>query len=121
METRESDRGKLRLEIVSNRNPTRRKCMWLSEKREVLTNNTVRCLVFVVHPRSWGYSSVGRAPALQAGGHEFESHYLHQRWTNHRNCTLKNEYYNEKKDEKTKMVRKEPKQLRVMSLESKFQ
>jgi hypothetical protein len=27
----------------------------------------------------WGYSSVGRAPALQAGGHEFESHYLHQK------------------------------------------
>ena len=26
---------------------------------------------------SWGYSSVGRAPALQAGGHEFESRYLH--------------------------------------------
>ena len=26
---------------------------------------------------AWGYSSVGRAPALQAGGHEFESHYLH--------------------------------------------
>ena len=25
----------------------------------------------------WGYSLVGRAPALQAGGHEFESHYLH--------------------------------------------
>ena len=25
----------------------------------------------------WGYSSVGRAPALQAGGHEFESRYLH--------------------------------------------
>ena len=25
----------------------------------------------------WGYSSAGRAPALQAGGHEFESHYLH--------------------------------------------
>ena len=25
-----------------------------------------------------GYSSVGRAPALQAGGHEFESRYLHQ-------------------------------------------
>ena len=24
-----------------------------------------------------GYSSVGRAPALQAGGHEFESHHLH--------------------------------------------
>ncbi len=26
---------------------------------------------------SWGYSSVGRAPALQAGGQEFESPYLH--------------------------------------------
>ena len=25
----------------------------------------------------WGYSSVGRAPALQAGGHRFESDYLH--------------------------------------------
>ena len=27
----------------------------------------------------WGCSSVGRAPALQAGGHGFESHHLHQR------------------------------------------
>ena len=26
---------------------------------------------------TWGYSSVGRASALHAGGHEFESHYLH--------------------------------------------
>ena len=26
----------------------------------------------------WGYSSVGRAPALQAGGQEFESPYLHR-------------------------------------------
>ena len=26
----------------------------------------------------WGRSSVGRAPALQAGGQEFESLYLHQ-------------------------------------------
>ena len=26
----------------------------------------------------WGYSSVGRAPALQAGGQRFESAYLHQ-------------------------------------------
>ena len=29
-------------------------------------------------PGLWGYSSVGRAPALQAGGHEFESRYLHE-------------------------------------------
>ena len=27
---------------------------------------------------SWGYSSAGRAPALQAGGQEFEPPYLHQ-------------------------------------------
>ena len=27
---------------------------------------------------TWGYSSAGRAPALQAGGHQFESDYLHQ-------------------------------------------
>ena len=30
-----------------------------------------------VHLNLWGCSSVGRAPALQAGGHEFESHHLH--------------------------------------------
>ena len=27
---------------------------------------------------NWGCSSAGRAPALQAGGHGFESHHLHQ-------------------------------------------
>ena len=30
-----------------------------------------------VAAKIWGCSSVGRAPALQAGGHEFESHHLH--------------------------------------------
>ena len=29
-------------------------------------------------PFIWGCSSAGRAPALQAGGHGFESHHLHQ-------------------------------------------
>ena len=29
-------------------------------------------------PVSWGCSSVGRAPALQAGGRQFESDQLHQ-------------------------------------------
>ena len=29
--------------------------------------------------RPRGCSSVGRAPALQAGGHGFESHHLHQK------------------------------------------
>ena len=28
-------------------------------------------------PIKWGCSSAGRAPALQAGGHGFESHHLH--------------------------------------------
>ena len=27
----------------------------------------------------WGYSSAGRAPALQAGGQEFDPPHLHQR------------------------------------------
>ena len=27
----------------------------------------------------WGFSSAGRAPALQAGGQEFDSPHLHQR------------------------------------------
>ncbi len=27
----------------------------------------------------WGFSSAGRAPALQAGGHRFEPDYLHQK------------------------------------------
>ena len=30
-------------------------------------------------PNSWGRSSVGRAPALQAGGQEFESLRLHRK------------------------------------------
>ena len=29
-------------------------------------------------PEKWGCSSAGRAPALQAGGHGFDSHHLHQ-------------------------------------------
>ena len=28
----------------------------------------------------WGYSSAGRAPALQAGGQRFDPAYLHQIW-----------------------------------------
>ena len=31
-----------------------------------------------LQPFLWGCSSAGRAPALQAGGHGFESHHLHQ-------------------------------------------
>ena len=39
-------------------------------------------------PNLWGYSSVGRAPALQAGGHEFESRYLH--WSKDQDLFLEN-------------------------------
>ena len=30
--------------------------------------------------QEWGYSSAGRAPALQAGSHRFEPDYLHHTW-----------------------------------------
>ena len=44
-------------------------------------------------PDSWGISSVGRAPALQAGGHEFESRILHLIMKTHYHlCTLKIAY-----------------------------
>ena len=43
--------------------------------------------------RTWGISSVGRAPALQAGGHEFESRILHLIMKTHYHlCTLKIAY-----------------------------
>ena len=38
----------------------------------------------------WGCSSVGRAPALQAGGHGFESHHLHGKLTKLTNLYLEN-------------------------------
>ena len=45
-----------------------------------------RCLIFEVRKgyatpkKLWGYSSAGRAPALQAGGQRFDPAYLHQIW-----------------------------------------
>ena len=44
----------------------------------------------------WGFSSAGRAPALQAGGHEFDSRNLHLKdktfqKNKSNNCTLKTE------------------------------
>ena len=42
-------------------------------------------------PNLWGFSSVGRAPALHAGGQGFESLNLHcPLWTTH--CTLKTKH-----------------------------
>ena len=43
----------------------------------------------------WGCSSVGRAPALQAGGQEFESlrlHYQRTKIISAEKCTLKTSY-----------------------------
>ena len=37
----------------------------------------------------WGCSSVGRAPALQAGGRQFESDQLHQKFVKTKDNALK--------------------------------
>ena len=56
----------------------------LSEKEAqssgVIAHPSVRCTAatgLVVPQEFWGHSSVGRAPALQAGGRQFESDWLH--------------------------------------------
>ena len=36
----------------------------------------------MIHHQTWGISSIGRAPALHAGGQEFESLILHQKERN---------------------------------------
>ena len=64
----------------------------LSESKVGITSKSKRCLILRVlkkEPREiirkesylsdiWGYSSAGRAPALQAGGQRFDPVYLHQ-------------------------------------------
>ena len=56
------------------------------------------------HPiaMAWGYSSVGRAPALQAGGQEFESPYLHHNdifmeYHTHNNQVMKKSIFDKSK------------------------
>ena len=49
----------------------------------VISPKFFRCLIFEVRDGPFkkeirGYSSAGRAPALQAGGHRFDPDYLHQ-------------------------------------------
>ena len=54
-------------------------CSILSDQKGTQRNNPV-----------WGCSSAGRAPALQAGGHGFDSHHLHQFSSdNAKHCRLK--------------------------------
>ena len=37
------------------------------------------CSILKIPRKSWGCSSAGRAPALQAGGQEFDPPHLHQK------------------------------------------
>ena len=58
-------------------------------KQAVLTSKVSITIMFDLHSlfkfegpafkRIWGYSSAGRAPALQAGGQRFDPAYLHQK------------------------------------------
>jgi hypothetical protein len=43
-----------------------------------IDNDELSAIRYQLSTELRGYSSVGRAPALQAGGQEFESLYLHQ-------------------------------------------
>ena len=60
-----------RLNVMSKRSTVKAECFDLS------------CSIFSDREDHFpirGCSSVGRAPALQAGGHGFESHHLHQKF-----------------------------------------
>ena len=53
-----------------------------------MLSNFIKCVRF--HKESakfWGCSSVGRAPALQAGGRQFEPDQLHQNKRNEKENT----------------------------------
>ena len=51
----------------------------LQKKITMYNNKCSRCQIEVTRPKQpkWGFSSAGRAPALHAGGQEFESPNLH--------------------------------------------
>ena len=53
----------------------------LSPERQTRRQGRAKRNLFTIHsyllPQIWGCSSVGRAPALQAGGQGFESLHLH--------------------------------------------
>ena len=50
-------------------------------KKFIFTNMILWYIIHLVRNKNriWGYSSAGRAPALQAGGHRFDPDYLHQK------------------------------------------
>ena len=47
----------------------------IEKTEKTTTNHYALCILHFAF--IWGCSSAGRAPALQAGGHGFESHHLH--------------------------------------------
>ena len=54
-----------------------------SKRKSVAFAKIKFCIVFRVrmtNARLWGFSSAGRAPALQAGGQRFEPANLHHIW-----------------------------------------
>ena len=66
------------LEVKLGQKPGR--CVYREYLRLLLFNcqDSIKRVLRNTNPIKWGCSSVGRAPALQAGGHGFESHHLHQ-------------------------------------------
>ena len=71
-----------------------------------------------VAARLWGHSSVGRAPALQAGGREFESLYLHLLSKESRTLYLENCIYETSKNT-LNVDRDENEALRKQRIEEK--
>ena len=70
---KQTKRGKTTSEACCTAEETGVNCCSILSDREVTKkeNDT---------QTGWGCSSAGRAPALQAGGHGFDSHHLHQRY-----------------------------------------
>ena len=57
----------------------KRKTKSLSNPRSVRISSLLFNFQGLSLKEIWGYSSAGRAPALQAGGQRFDPAYLHQR------------------------------------------
>ena len=70
-------------------------------------------------PDSWGRSSVGRAPALQAGGQEFESLRLHSVSFLTEISTLKTVYRNDYNKRKNVISQTSKRRFKIKDQESK--
>ena len=70
-------------------------------------------------PHPWGCSSVGRAPALQAGGQEFESLRLHSVRKLTEISTLKTVYRNDYNKRKNVISQTSKRRFKIKDQESK--